>query len=99
MACMVVYHHHMEGSEDEEWDWNAETFECPNPARCGSPDEQHWRPFPEGGNYIPGDDEEEDGEYTNDNDEDGEEASHDDDDKDHSNYADDQEDGDYTDDD
>jgi hypothetical protein len=93
---MVVYHHHMEGSEDEEWEWNVERFECPQPATCGSPDVEHWRPFPEGENFIQEDDDEENGEYTDDNNEDGEEASCADDDEDHSNYAEDQEDGDYT---
>jgi hypothetical protein len=51
---------------------------------CGSPDIQHWRPFPEGENCLKENDEEEDGEYTNDNDEDGEEASHTDDNEDDS---------------
>jgi hypothetical protein len=114
LGCMVVYHHHIEGSEDEEWNYNAERFECPHPAMCGPPDVEHWRPFPEGEDHIQedddddeddgeyaDDDDEEDGEYTND-DEDGEEASRDDDDEDDGEYADDDyddEDGDCTDDD
>jgi hypothetical protein len=100
MACMVVYHHNIEGSEDEEWRYDFERFECPRPTMCGSPDVQHWRPFPEGEDFIQEDDDEEDGEYTNDDDEDGEEASHTDDNEDHSEYADDDEDhSEYTDDD
>jgi hypothetical protein len=76
----------MEGSEDEEWEWNAERFECPQPATCGSPDVEHWRPFPEGENFIQEDDDENHSEYAED------------DDEDHSEYADDDdENGSYTD--
>jgi hypothetical protein len=77
---MVVYHHNIEGSEDEE------RFECPQPAMCGSPDIEHWRPFPEGENFIQEDDNEDHSEYADD-----------DDDEDHSEYADDDdENGNYT---
>jgi hypothetical protein len=78
MACMVVYHHNIEGSEDEEWEWNAERFECPQPAMCGSPDIEHWRPFPEGENFIQEDDNEDDSKYADDGDENGNYTDNDD---------------------
>ena len=77
MACMVVYHHNIEGSEDEEWRYDFERFECPHPTMCGSLDIEHWRLFPEGENFIQEDDNEDHSEYAED------------DDEDHSKYADD----------
>jgi hypothetical protein len=97
MACMVVYHHNIEGSEDEEWRYDFERFECPRPTTCGSPDIEHWRPFPEGENFIQEDDDEDHSKYADDDDEDHSEYTEDDD-EDHSEYAeDDDENGSYTD--
>ena len=78
MACMVVYHHNIEGSEDEEWRYDFERFECSQPAMCGSPDIEHWRPFPEGENFIQDDDDEDHSEYADDDDENGSYTDNDD---------------------